>query len=85
MRRRLPKPQPERRAAARQAWTLCGDGGERTTPPEQLALLWVLNLADGEHSLLDTGGPADLPFRNIRAVADPLVRTDPLESTDGGR
>ena len=35
----------------------------------QMALLWVLNLADGRHSLLDTAERAGLPYEQIRAAA----------------
>ena len=36
----------------------------------QLALLWVLNLADGRHSLLDMAQRAGMPFRQIKLAAD---------------
>ncbi|MBL6078887.1 DUF4910 domain-containing protein [Belnapia sp. T18] len=35
----------------------------------QMALLWVLNLADGRHSLLDMAERADLSFAEIRNAA----------------
>lgn len=35
----------------------------------QMDLLWVLNLADGRHSLLDMADRADVPFARIRAAA----------------
>lgn len=35
----------------------------------QMALLWVLNLADGRHSLLDMAERAGLPFAEIHAAA----------------
>lgn len=57
-------------------------GGQRTTPSEQLALLWVLNLADGEHSLLDVAVRADLPFHMIRASADLLAAAHLIEPLD---
>lgn len=38
-----------------------------------MALLWVLNLADGKHSLLDTAARAGMPFAAIRAAADALL------------
>jgi aminopeptidase-like protein len=40
---------------------------------DQMALLWVLNLADGKHSLLDTAERAGMPFAVIRAAAAALV------------
>jgi aminopeptidase-like protein len=35
----------------------------------QMDLLWLLNLADGEHSLLDIAERADTPFGRIQAAA----------------
>jgi aminopeptidase-like protein len=40
---------------------------------DQMALLWVLSLADGKHSLLDTAERAGMPFAAMRAAADALV------------
>ena len=37
------------------------------------ALLWVLNMADGEHSLLDTAERSGLPFAAVRDAADRLL------------
>jgi aminopeptidase-like protein len=39
----------------------------------QLALLWVLNLSDGRHSLLDIAERSRMPFSTIRIAADMLV------------
>jgi aminopeptidase-like protein len=44
----------------------------------QLALLWVLNLSDGEHSLLDISERAKLPFAAVKEAAMSLVATDLL-------
>lgn len=52
-----------------------GDEGRR----RQLALLWVLNLSDGDHTLLDVAERADLPFDEIRQAADSLLEADLLE------
>ena len=54
-------------------------GGQRTASYDQIALLWVLNLADGRHSLLDTAERAGVPFAAIRAAADALLATGLLE------
>jgi aminopeptidase-like protein len=35
-------------------------------------MLWVLNLSDGEHSLLDVAERAKLPFGTVIAAADAL-------------
>ena len=46
-------------------------------------MLWVLNLADGEHSLLDVAERAELPFATVAAAADALVEADLLEESAG--
>ncbi len=46
----------------------------------ELALLWVLNLSDGDHSLLDIAERADLPFALIKEAAAALAGTDLLVS-----
>jgi aminopeptidase-like protein len=43
-------------------------GAQGTTAP-LMARLWVLNLSDGEHSLLDIAERAGLPFQAILAAA----------------
>jgi aminopeptidase-like protein len=50
----------------------------------QLALLWVLNLSDGQHKLLDIAERAGMSFRSIRAAADMLQQHEllsPVTST----
>jgi aminopeptidase-like protein len=37
-----------------------------------MAMLWILNLSDGTHSLLDIAERADLPFEVIRRTAERL-------------
>ena len=54
-------------------------GGQREASYDQLALLWVLNLADGGHSLLDMAERAGVPFAKLRAAADALVAAELLE------
>jgi len=39
---------------------------------KQLAMLWVLNLSDGHHSLLDIAEMSDTSFRQIQEAADAL-------------
>jgi aminopeptidase-like protein len=51
---------------------------------EQLATLWVLNQADGRHSLLDIAERSGLPFEVLRDVALKLLGADLLaERADG--
>lgn len=49
-------------------------GGDSEAARKNLAVLWVLNLADGRHSLLDTAARADLPFRVVDEAAGKLMR-----------
>jgi aminopeptidase-like protein len=36
-------------------------------------MLWVLNLSDGDYTLLDIAERADLRFEAVKAAADALV------------
>lgn len=44
-------------------------GGDKDAPRKSMALLWVLNLSDGAHSLLDIAERADMPFAVIDGAA----------------
>src|SRR5207247_10938061 len=47
-------------------------GGRAETKLTELAILWVLNLSDGQHSLLDIAERSRLDFRLIKEAADLL-------------
>ena len=47
-------------------------GGNPVTPADTEALLWVLSLADGTHSLLDAAERSGLPFSALHHAADRL-------------
>jgi len=47
-------------------------GGGRHAAERAMALLWVLNLADGDHSILDMAERAGLPFSQLAEAADRL-------------
>jgi aminopeptidase-like protein len=47
-------------------------GGRSDTKQRQLAMLWVLNLSDGEHSLLDVADRSGLPFAVLTEAAEAL-------------
>jgi aminopeptidase-like protein len=47
-------------------------GGNNDAKEFQLALLWVLNLSDGEHSLLDICKRANMKFETIQFAASKL-------------
>ena len=44
-------------------------GGGKSAAPATMAMLWILNLADGEHSLLDIAERAGLPFAVVKKTA----------------
>ncbi|WP_099864356.1 DUF4910 domain-containing protein [Pararhizobium haloflavum] len=44
-------------------------GGRHSTGASAMGLLWVMNLADGRHSLLDMAERADMPYADIAAAA----------------
>jgi len=44
-------------------------GGEKNAPADNMPLLWVLNLSDGEHSLLDIAERSNMPFAVIADAA----------------
>ena len=49
-------------------------------PLEQFAILWVLNLADGNHSLLDIAERADISFNEIGKAANALIQAGLLKT-----
>jgi hypothetical protein len=46
---------------------------------EQMALLWMLNLCDGNNSLLDIAERAGLPFGELRRATEILIEQGLLE------
>ncbi len=46
---------------------------------DELSLLWVLNLSDGEHTLVDVAEQSGLPYAQVRDAARNLVEHDLLE------
>jgi aminopeptidase-like protein len=49
-------------------------GGQTDARQFELAMLWVLNLADGKHSLLDIAERSGTEFGVVRKAADALVQ-----------
>jgi aminopeptidase-like protein len=70
-------PMGEPRLGARGLYPSMGGG---TADAARLALLWVLNLSDGAHTLLDIAERAGLPFASVRAAADALASAGLLGS-----
>ncbi len=55
-------------------------GGRKDTKESELAMLWVLNLSDGQHTLLDIAQRSGLSFRMVHQVADVLQKHRLLET-----
>jgi aminopeptidase-like protein len=47
-------------------------------PTFEMALLWTLNLTDGQHSLLDIAQRSKMPFETIKQAAKALLGCDLL-------
>ena len=56
-----------------------GGDGSPTSQAANMAMLWVLNLADGRHTLLDMAERAKMPFAELLAVARRLQAHGLLE------
>jgi aminopeptidase-like protein len=69
------EPQLGRRGLYRQM------GGSADAAANEMAMLWVLNLSDGHHDLLDIAIRSGLPFEHISVAADALRKGDLLAST----
>src|SRR6266498_1625292 len=54
-------------------------GGQTGGDRDELAMLWVLNLSDGYHTLLDIADRCGLPFDVIKNAADALLTHDLLK------
>ncbi len=57
-------------------------GGHADSQNFQLAMLWVLNLSDGRHTLLDICNRSGLKFSLIKESADALLSHGLLEAQD---
>jgi aminopeptidase-like protein len=54
-------------------------GGDKDSAVANMAMLWILNLSDGGHSLLDIAERAKLPFAVVKRTADLLASHDLLK------
>ncbi len=70
------EPQLGRRGLYRQV------AGQQGKQSRELVLLWVLNLSDGHHSLLDIADRAQVPFGEVAEAAHALERCGLLKETD---
>jgi aminopeptidase-like protein len=76
-RNRNPKGEPQLGRRGLYRSTGGTDNAER-----ERAMLWVLNLSDGRHTLLDIAERSGLPFAAIRAAADALRDAELLETVE---
>lgn len=53
-------------------------GGDDSGRQRELALLWVLNLSDGEHGLLDIAERSGMPFEAVQSAAGALLEVELL-------
>ena len=51
-------------------------GGRAEQAALESALLWIMSMADGQHSLLDVAERAGLPFTVVRDAADALIAAE---------
>ena len=72
------EPQLGRRGLYRQM------GGLKDAAAREMAMLWVLNLSDGQHGLLDIAVRSGIPFDQISRAADALKEADLLRSARKG-
>jgi len=70
------EPQLGRRGLYRQM------GGIKDAGAREMAILWVLNLSDGQHDLLDIAIRSGLPFEQVSGVVDALKEAELLLSTE---
>jgi aminopeptidase-like protein len=57
-------------------------GGQAEGAVDELVLLWVLNLSDGHHSLLDIAEKAGRPFAAVKVAADALLQHGLLHKSE---
>jgi aminopeptidase-like protein len=59
-------------------------GGDKDAAAANMAALWILNLSDAQHSLLDIAERADLPFEVVRNTAEHLEQHGLLKRNFSG-
>ena len=55
-------------------------GGKADAGQQEMALLWVLNLSDNTHTLLDIAERSGLPFESVALAASRLLEAGLLEA-----
>lgn len=57
--------------------------GQQDKQFKELMLLWVLNLSDGQHTVLDIAERADVPFHRVHAAVEALLKVGLLKECGG--
>lgn len=57
-------------------------GAQTDSQAKQLAMLWVLNMSDGQHSLLDISNKSEIEFGTINETANLLLENGLLEKIE---
>ena len=57
-------------------------GGQRHEKAYQMALLWILNLSDGDHTLLDIGIKSGIDFKIILHAEIELLKAGLIKKVD---
>jgi aminopeptidase-like protein len=70
------EPQLGRRGLYRQM------GGIKDAATREMAILWILNLSDGRHDLMDIAIRSGIPFDQVSTVADALKEASLLEPVE---
>jgi aminopeptidase-like protein len=70
------EPQLGRRGLYRQM------GGMKDAAVREMAILWILNLSDGQHDLLDIAARSGLPFDQISSAVEALREADLLKPVE---
>ena len=75
-------PKCEPQLGKRGLYHMLGGKIDKANQNDEIALLWVLNLSDGSHSLLDIAERSGIEFYKIKAAADSLYQHDLLKLDD---
>jgi aminopeptidase-like protein len=56
--------------------------GEANVKSNEMAMLWILNMSDGQHSLLDIAEKSAIPIQSLKRIADILLQHNLLSENN---
>jgi hypothetical protein len=56
-------------------------GSQKTTQDFVSAMMWVLNLSDGDHDLIDISQQSKIPFKTLASVVNTLINNGIIKSS----